>query len=179
VSDSHASVGPATPAASGPRITVTFTTTFAEQVAVAQSVYRSSKAWWTSMALFAGLPLALAVRQGAHTGLGVDVAMMGLAAAGSLVFWNRGISWIGVRAARRGARNPDGPFTWAIDGEGCRLEGPSGVATMRWDAVVETRETPETFLLFVSQTTAHFIPKRAVADADLPILRQLLERRPR
>jgi hypothetical protein len=157
-------------------IRVSFTTSQAEQIAASRRILRMTTNWRVSMVLFGGLPIALAIRAGLTQGLSSDVFTLGLAAAVSLVFWNYGMAWLAVRAARRGVRSPDGPFTWTLDENGCRLEGPSVDVTLRWTAIVDTKETPETFLLYVSKMQAYAIPRRAVSDADLPRLRSLLAR---
>ena len=48
--------------------------------------------------------------------------------------------------------------------------------TLRWVAIVDSKETSDAFLLYVSRMQAYAIPTRAVADADLPRLRSLLAR---
>jgi hypothetical protein len=157
-------------------ISVSFTTSVAEQVAVARAIHRSTRNWQVMMFLFAAAPIVLAVRKGWSEGMSVEVALLGLAAALGLVWWNYGIAWIAVRAARRGVRNPDGPFTWVIDEGGCRVEGPAIALSLQWPAIADTKETPDFFLLYVTQTIAHFIPKRAVPETAMAALRRLLER---
>ena len=167
---------PGDPAERTAPIVITFTSSAAEQVAVARSIDRSTKQWVTTMFLFGGLPVLLALRTAWVDGMSLEVLVLGLVAAIGLVFWNVGIAWISVRAARRGVRYPDGPFTWVIDEEGCRVDGPSIALSLQWAAIADTKETPDVFLLYVSQSTAHFIPKRAVPEAAMPALRRLLGR---
>lgn len=157
-------------------VSFSFTTSLAEQQSVARLVYRLTWGWRIAMIVFTALPLALAGLQALVGGTTGTILVLVLAATGNVVFWNYRIPSIAVRAARKGLPAPDGPFTWVVDESGCRWDGPNGAVALRWSAIVKVRETADVFLLFVSANAAHFLPKRAVAAADIPRLRDLLAR---
>ena len=157
-------------------IRIAFTSSQAEQIAAARTILRGTTSWRVAMALWGAGPILLAIRSGLARGLSAEVLSLGFASACSLVFWNHGMAWIAVRGARRGVRSPDGPFTWTVDELGCRLEGPSVDVKLRWEAIVDIKETPESFLFYISKAQAYAIPIRAVSDADVPRLRAFLSR---
>ena len=165
------------PAAPAPdAIWITFTSSQAEQIAATRAILKA-RPNWHAMTLFWGIvPVVLAIRAGVKEGLSATVFELGLIAAAGLMFWNYGMAWLAVRGARRGVRNPDGPFTWTLDDAACRLEGPGIDVSLAWTTIVETKETPEAFLLYISELQAYAIPRRTVSDADVPRLRALLAR---
>ena len=52
-----------------------------------------------------------------------------------------------------------------------------GSSDIRWIAVKQVVETPEFLLIYVTEKIAHYVPKRAIAAAELPLVRQLLSSR--
>lgn len=157
-------------------IRISFATNQAEQVAATRAMLRARPNWYALTALWGVVPLVLAIHAWLTEGCGATVFELILISAAGLVFSTYGMPWIAVRASRRGVRSPDGPFTWTLDDEGCRVEGPAIGLTLRWAAIVDTKETPHAFLLYTSRMQAYFIPMRAVSEADLPRLRSLLAR---
>jgi YcxB-like protein len=91
--------------------------------------------------------------------------------------------WIGMLwalpalAARAFRRNPmyQGDFTMELTDEEIRLTGPQTTWHTRWSGIVRVLETPAYFLFFYTKDAAQFLPKHAVAPADLPALRTFLK----
>ena len=159
-----------------PSVTISFTTSLREQAAAGRTIFRNTWAWWLAMGMFVAVPLGLAGWTASTRSFDLRALTMLLVGVGGALFWHYGLAWVSLASARRGIPAPNGPFTWTLDTEGCSVVGPNTTASLKWSAIIRTRETADFFLLYMGRNLAQFIPKRAVASDDLPQVRLLLGR---
>lgn len=165
----------------GEAVTVTFTTSAREQVAVARAVGRFTWYWWLPIVAFVVVPLAVAAwaafswppRSG---GAALAVSLLVVTALANAAFWTFGMHWINVLWVRRGIPDLNGPYSWTLTTDSCSLSGPHGSGRVQWSGIVRARETPAFVLLYVGRNVAHFLPKRVLSQADLSTIRELLRR---
>jgi hypothetical protein len=79
----------------------------------------------------------------------------------------------GVRQVLRGSLGA-GPHTIAFSEDGVRSANAATASLARWESILQVRETPEFVLLYYGHKRAAAIPKRAIAEGDLPRLCALL-----
>lgn len=79
----------------------------------------------------------------------------------------------GVRQVLRGSLGA-GPQTIVLAEDGVRGANAATASSAGWESILQARETPEFVLLYYGHKQAAAIPKRAIAEGDLPRLRALL-----
>jgi|GEM_PF-2061233 len=79
----------------------------------------------------------------------------------------------GVRQVLRGSLGA-GPQTITLAEDGVRSANAATASRAGWESIIQARETPEFLLLYVAHQQATAIPRRAIAEDDLPRLRALL-----
>jgi len=100
-------------------------------------------------------------RDGPRYGLVVlEVAFLG---AVVLAVWS--YPWL-----QRQAKEP-GEQMWRFSPAGAEVKSAVGSASFSWDAVLRVVEDRSFFLLFVSESSAHAIPKRALSSEQQSALR--------
>ena len=155
------------------KVSATFTTTAPEVVTVSRAILYRGWSYWVLLAVVVGLPLGGAVWCAcdlADRALLVSVALVGVA------FWYLS-PWIYVLSARRGAPNPDGPFTFTLGDESVLVEAPHARVEWKWTALHHVVETKAHVLLFVARHQAQFVPKRALDADSLARVRSMLAER--
>jgi len=66
-------------------------------------------------------------------------------------------------------------FKYQVTDKGIHVEGSTGSSDFNWTAFLEAREGSDSFLLYVTGTLFHIIPKRCFASSDdLTVFRDLL-----
>jgi hypothetical protein len=81
--------------------------------------------------------------------------------------------WL-VRGMRKRSRAAAGPHEYTLDESGIAMRSPGATGTLAWPNVVEALETPEFLLFYVSSDWSAMLPKRVIADQDLPRLRDAI-----
>jgi hypothetical protein len=76
---------------------------------------------------------------------------------------------INTRKILRDPRVKNG-FKYHVSDEGVRVEGSAGVSEFNWTAFVEAREISNGFLLFVTRTSFHVIPRRCFTTNEEVLL---------
>lgn len=82
--------------------------------------------------------------------------------------------WLGTRKFFADRRNVQ-PAMYLFDANGIRIESSVGTSDLNWSAFVSSRETNDSFLLYVTKAQARIIPKRCFADdAEMQRFRDLI-----
>lgn len=68
------------------------------------------------------------------------------------------------------------PIRHLLSDAGFGIRTASASMDFRWDTIRRAVETPEFFLFYYSSNCAYFTPRRAIPEADLPSVRDLLAR---
>jgi len=69
------------------------------------------------------------------------------------------------------------PFEYEFGLEGFHIKTGQGEEFVRWAAILEVVETDDFLLFFYTRHCAYYVPKRAVPEADVPILLALANER--
>ncbi len=151
------------------QLTVTFTTTAREQVAVARRMLYGGWSYWCLLALLALAPTLL-IALARRAAIDARVALPTIA-AGALCWYF--LPWCYVRFKRHGARHMDGPHTMTFRDDVVVAEQPHGRGELKWSMFTKALETEEHVLLYAG-SAALYVPIRALADGQLAMLRALL-----
>jgi hypothetical protein len=87
-----------------------------------------------------------------------------------------GSSWLSARSYARQHPGVTQPWHFTLSDEGVRSTSASADTVVRWAALRNVVETREFFLFFVADRRAQFLPKRALAEWQLPQARALIQR---
>jgi hypothetical protein len=156
-------------------LNIGFTTRLAEQVAAVRAILWRTTANRIMFALFVLLPLAMAaLAHGGRIQERTERILLALTAFGVVFWW--AFPWYMASIVRRRMSHPDGPYDVTLDDKSVRIHSPAGVSELKWPAFLRARETRGFFLLYVGESQAQFIPKRALAPEECQLLRDLIER---
>ena len=90
----------------------------------------------------------------------------------SYLYW--GAPWFTARRLLRDDPCAKDDIRHIITPEGFSVRTGAIAVDVKWRHFVQVVETPEFLLFYLNKRTAYFTPKRAIPEADLPILRPLL-----
>ena len=162
-----------------PPISLTFTTSVAEQVAAARTVLWRTVSTWFMFCLFVLLPLvmmafALAFAERRPNDEWAVLGMLALAAAGAVFWWF--FPWYIIWIVRRGLSHPNGPYEIILGDDSVKFQGAAVTAEWKWVAFRRARETGRFFLLYLAKSQAQFIPKRVLSPGQTERIRALVRR---
>jgi hypothetical protein len=85
-------------------------------------------------------------------------------------------TWAGRSARKmlRSLRALDGDIHFRFDRDGMTMVAPGSTVTIAYRVIPRFRETPDAFLIYDNTMTAHIVPKRSFATADVPRISALL-----
>ena len=81
-----------------------------------------------------------------------------------------------VRSLRKNNRAAAGLHVYDVTERGLEMRAEGASGAIEWPGILEVYESRDFLFFYFSSEWAHFLPKRAVAPATLPMLRESLRR---